>query len=101
MPDQVQLDARVTIKGVVLPTWLAILGICTLFFTSMGSCALLWRAHEAESREVLRSKAVERELRLLALHIQDVENVLIRSKLAGRQDFAAWEPAPAAESQKE
>lgn len=78
---------KVEIKGVVIPTWLA---ICLLLVATLSAVTLLlnWR------QQVL----VERELRILQLHISDIENVMIREGIATRADFAQWTSKSSKES---
>lgn len=75
MPDSTS-HLRVEIKGVVIPTWLAICFMVVALFAVLA-LLLVW-----ESR--LR---LEREIRILQVHVQDVQNVLVRQGIADRTDF--------------
>lgn len=68
------------IQGVVLPTWLVIAAF-GVFLVCAGALVQLARALDT----------MEREIRILQLHVRDVESVLIRSGVAQRDDFAPWE----------
>jgi hypothetical protein len=68
------------IEGVVLPSWLAI----SLAASSIVAVlALLYLAAVCGQ--------MGREIRILQLHAQDIENILIRSNLASRKDFPVWQ----------
>lgn len=77
------LDVRVVIPGAVLPGWAVILLALCLVFSGAG---LLFAYRQLEE--------TAREIRVLQLHVQDVENVLIRQGIANRDDFAEWGRAP-------
>lgn len=72
--------------GVTIPSWLAISMIaafvlaCLTFLLTISEL----RAMRADSDEL------RREIRMLQLHSQDIENVLIRAGAAQRTDFAPW-----------
>lgn len=81
MPDATTTGAttsflKVEIKGVVIPTWLAAC-FATVSLCSVLALLLVW-----ESR--LR---IEREIRILQVHAQDIQNVLVRQGIASRTDF--------------
>jgi len=79
-------------KGmVILPSWLAVLFLGLFVLASVG-LLLVWGTIREEVREI----------RVLELHVQDVESVLIQSGIAHRRDFAVWGPdsAPAARPDK-
>lgn len=82
------------VRGFVCPTWLAVtLGAMAL----CGSLALvivlqLYRA------DVLQ---LTREIRLLELQVQSVENKMIQNGAATPQDFPSWEPGAALKRRKE
>lgn len=73
----------VKIEGVVLPPWIA-LALGAAAFLSGLALILLWGV----------TRDMAREIRVLQLHTQDVESVLIRSGAARRDDFAIWGEAP-------
>jgi uncharacterized protein (DUF58 family) len=75
MPDLPQLN--VNIRGVVIPTWLAVCLLLTAVLSAVSSL-LNWR------QDVI----VEREIRIQQLHSLDIQNVLIRQGIATRSDFA-------------
>lgn len=77
------LVVRVVIPGVVLPGWSVILLALCLVFSAAGFLLAY-----------LQLKETAREIRVLQLHVQDVESVLIRQGVANRDDFAEWGRAP-------
>lgn len=80
MSDLPQLN--VNIRGVVIPTWLAVCLLLTAVLSALSSL-LNWR------QDII----VEREIRIQQLHSLDIQNVLIRQGIATRSDFApAQEP---------
>jgi hypothetical protein len=76
-------DVQVTVKvaGVTMPAWAAVLLTLAFVFSAV---ALLIYADAAREQA--------REIRVLQLHAQDIESVLIQQGLAKRQDFAPWGP---------
>ena len=87
MSEEERLQVSVIVKGIVLPPWVAVC-ICGAFIVATFALLLVWQASRDEAKEV----------RLLQLHVQDVENVLIRHGLARREDFATWQaPQPSIE----
>lgn len=89
-PLPVHLD--VELKGVVLPTWVAVtLSVIAALSAGVVLLAVLIFREAAES--LSRAQAGQmREIRVLDLHVQDVENALIRNGLARREDFAQRTP---------
>lgn len=81
LPVPVHLTAR--IEGVVLPTWLS---VCFAASAAIAAVALLlvW----------MLTREMAREIRVLELHVQDVEAVMIQQGLAKRDNFAIWGSAP-------
>lgn len=73
----------VKVEGVVIPSWLAIV-FAVIMLASIIPPIL----------SIDQDRKIERELRILQVHTQDIENVLIRRGLAKREDFAPWEAAP-------
>lgn len=65
--------------GVHLPAWLATVVGLALLFSALGFLLALFLLQNAT-----------REIRVLELHTQDVENVLIRQGIATREDFPEW-----------
>lgn len=86
-----RVEANTKIEGVVIPTRLAFVLVVLFALLFVPPIVVYYQVIELQ-RMTLRA---ERETRILALHIQDVENVLIRQGVAKREDFAAWpEPKP-------
>lgn len=79
--DQPRLVVK--IDGVVLPAWLAVCLGAAAFLAAIA-LLLLWTI----------TRDMSREIRVLQLHTQDIESVLIRSGTSTRDDFAAWGTAP-------
>lgn len=69
----------VQFSGVHVPGWLAVVVGCALLFSALGLLLSLL---------VIQNQA--REIRVLQLHVQDVQNVMIRNGDATRKDFAEW-----------
>lgn len=81
----VHLD--VNIRGVVIPTWVALTlsGVAILAAVIVLLAVLMFKS---ATESLIQSQATQtREIRLLDLHVQDIENVLIRNKIANREDF--------------
>jgi len=72
------------IEGVSLPSWLALILAASTFIAALAFLDF--------SRSV---SALVKEVRVLQLHTQDVESVLVRSGIASRKDFATWDPSSA------
>lgn len=85
-PPSVHLDLNV--RGVVIPTWVAIvLSAMSVLAAVIALLAVILFKSAADS--LIMSQGVQtKEIRILDLHVQDVENVLIRNGLAKRDDFA-------------
>lgn len=92
------------IRGIVLPQWVAIILGAVAFVSALVllSAVFLFRdamatmTEKQESALADQQKATElltKEIRLLQLHTQDVQNTLIRHGLARREDFAPWPDA--------
>lgn len=80
-----------TFKGVAVPTSVGVLG-ALVFLITAGSLLLLVLVGGAKAEEFRKElERSNREVRILQLHMQDVENVLIRTKQAERSDFAPWQ----------
>lgn len=69
----------VRVEGIVLPAWA---GAGLLLTTVLSVVALLF--------VVTYCRDLAREVRVLQLHVQDLEAVYIRSGNAKRDDFAEW-----------
>ena len=78
-PLPVSLQVILPPGSVLIPSWVAI-AFMSCFVLATVALLLVW---EVSGREI-------RELRSLQLHAQDVENVLIRSGVGRREDFAPW-----------
>jgi len=75
-PAQVHLTVTLPAGSVMIPSWLAICFVIC-FVLSSFTLLMVWTAN---------SKLVG-EIRVLQIYEEDVENVLIRSGIATRQDF--------------
>jgi hypothetical protein len=91
------LEVKLVIPGVVLPGWTVVLLAFCLVFAASGFLLAY-----------LQVKEQSREIRVLQLHVQDLESVVIRSGLATRDELALWHPTrgsrarpPARETEKE
>lgn len=84
MEEQAPVSLKVEIKGTVMPTWLAVSLGCAAVLAAVSLLLMTFLV-----RDALHEYAVE--LRVLQLHTQDVEAVLIRSGHANRSDFAPWD----------
>lgn len=73
----VHLTVTLPSGAVMVPAWLALIFV-GLFVVSSFALFLVWDSVKSETREI----------RSLQLYEQDIENVLIRSRLATREDFA-------------
>lgn len=84
-PATVYLD--VNVRGVVLPTWVAITlaGVAALAAGVVLMAVLMFK--NAADSLVTSQVAQSKEVRVLGLYIQDIENVLIRNGVAKREDF--------------
>ena len=83
---------NVTIKGVVIPTWVAIALSAMAIVASVIVLASVVIFRGAAHQLIDSQDRQTREMRILDLHLQDVESVLIRKGLAQRSDFAPREP---------
>lgn len=78
------------IRGVVIPTWVALaLGVAA-FLSAMSLCLSLFLVRDASLAAAAANRELAKEMRILQVHAQDIENVLIRQGLARRSDFAPW-----------
>lgn len=76
-PATVHLTVKLPSGAVILPSWLVLIFVSLFVISSFGSF-LIWDTSRAQIREI----------RSLQLYEQDIENVLIRSNLATRDDFS-------------
>ena len=95
----INLTVQLPAGSSMFPSWLTVLFIGAFVIASVA-LLLVWEANRDLAREV----------RVLQVHAQDIENVLIRRGEATRQDFVQWEagsasptqsPTPAARPTKE
>lgn len=63
----------------VIPAWLGGLVVLAFLFSAL-SLLLLWNTNQK----------LEREIRILQIHVADIENVMIREGKATRDDFGSW-----------
>jgi len=86
----------VKVEGVVMPSWLATMAAGVTVLSVLALLLLLLafvpRLDALSARLDNRLDALSKEVRILELHVQDVESVLLRSGLAHREDFATWGP---------
>lgn len=79
---------HIDVRGVVIPTWVAIL-LSVMGLSASLIVLLSVFIFKSAADDLAKSQAEQtKEMRILSLHIQDIESVLIRSKLAERKDFA-------------
>lgn len=79
---------HIDVRGVVIPTWVAILlSIVGLSSSLVVLLAVLVFKNAADDLRQSQQQQIK-EIRLIDLHIQDIENILIRHGLAKRNDFA-------------
>lgn len=76
--------------GVVLPGWLALVCGLALLFSCLGFLISLFLVQD--KRQDIRD--LTQEIRILQVHVADIENVLIRGGIAKRDDFPEWESKP-------
>jgi hypothetical protein len=63
----------------VIPSWIGAALVLAFLFSAF-SLLLLWNSN----------RTTEREIRVLQLHVADVQNVMIREGKASRSDFGSW-----------
>lgn len=74
----------------VIPAWVGGLLALAFLFSAL-SLLLLWNTNQK----------MEREIRVLQLHVADIQNVMIREGKADRSDFADWEESSAPHNSKQ
>lgn len=78
---------HIDVRGVVIPTWVAIL----LSFMGLTASVVVFMAvliFRSATEDLKNSQNQQtKEIRLIDLNIQDIENILIRNGLAKRDDF--------------
>lgn len=89
----------VQFSGVHVPGWLAAAVAIALLLSALAFLLSLFliqdiRSDHQREEEALRAEIVDatKEIRILQLHAQDIQSVLIQQGLAKRQDFAPWGP---------
>lgn len=77
--DRLPICVEVKVHGIVVPAWLV---VCLLLLSVLASFSLLllYRSIDQHTRET----------RILQLHVQDIESVMIQNGHARRADFAPW-----------
>ena len=91
--QSVRLVATTKIEGVVLPTWLAV-SVGALLVALIFVLGIVHQQQRTMAEQsAARDKLIEREYRILQLHIQDLEAAVIRANIAKRGDFAEWDEA--------
>lgn len=88
----VPVHLTVTVPGVHLPTWSVIALVLAFIFASLSYMLTAREVNAMRTETAARTDELRREIRLLQLHTQDIESVLIRTGAATRQDFAPWGP---------
>lgn len=78
---------HIDVRGVVIPTWVAIL----LSFMGLTASVVVFMAvliFRGATEDLKNNQSQQtKEIRLIDLNIQDIENILIRNGLAKRDDF--------------
>lgn len=84
----IPVHLTVSVPGVHLPTW-SVFALVGAFILS----AVMFLLTIQEMRSLREeSESLRREIRMLQIHTQDIESVLIRNGSARRSDFAPWMP---------
>lgn len=87
-PTPLPINLEVNVKGVVIPTWVAVcLAVVTMAAAAVVLSAVLIFKTAADSLSNSQNNQTK-EIRIIDVHIQDIENVLIRNGMAQRSDFA-------------
>lgn len=84
----INLTVQLPAGSSMFPSWITVAFIGAFVIASVA-LILVWEANRELAREV----------RIMQVHTQDVENVLIRRGIAARQDFVEWEPGSASPTQ--
>jgi hypothetical protein len=77
--ERVQLTVILPHGSVMIPSWLMAC-LLAMFLISSLALVLVWNESFQQTKEI----------RILQLHIQDLENVTVRSGAATRSDFIGW-----------
>lgn len=87
-PVQYNYHHHIDVRGVVIPTWVAIL-LSVMGLSASVVVLLAVLIFKNASEDLKHSLSLQtKEIRLIDLNIQDIENILIRNDLAKRSDFA-------------
>lgn len=80
-PDNhLPIPVEIKIQGIVIPAWLT---VCLLIVAVLATFSLLL-VYTSTTQQA-------REIRLLQMHVQDVQSQLIKNGISTRQDFApSW-----------
>lgn|GEM_PF-5764777 len=90
----IRLQATTKIEGIVVPSWFAVM-VGALFLAALFVIALMFnRIGDVHQQDAERGKIIEREIRLLQLHAQAVQNTLIQNGRAKLEDFPPLESPP-------
>lgn len=78
---------HIDVHGVVMPTWVAIflsiMGLSAAVVVMLAVLVFKTAADNLAQNQIQQTK----EVRMLGVNIQDIENLLIRSGIATRSDF--------------
>lgn len=91
LPIEYNYHHHIDVKGVVIPTWVAILLSLVGFSASIVVLLAVLVFNNAANKLAETQANQTKEMRLIDLHILDIENLLIRSGLAKRSDFVQRE----------
>jgi hypothetical protein len=87
----VHLTVQLPSGSSMFPSWLVFVFVGAFVVASVA-LLLVWQTNRdlaAKMQET--SKELAREIRILQVHAQDLENVTIRDGIATRADFVGWE----------
>lgn len=90
VPQPIEVRLTNIFKGVALPTWLAVVFGAAAFLGALTLAVVLLMVQSALQESAAADRDLAKEIRILQVHAQDIENVLIRHGLAQRGDFAPW-----------
>lgn len=93
MDDDTQVNFRVNFpKNVVtLPAWMGVCLAVTAILSAVALLTVLLLINNRAEQMAQTQDRMTKEVRVLQVHVQDVENAMIRLGLAHREDFAQWE----------
>lgn len=90
----IHLQASTKIHGLVVPTWFAVLFLVLFCAALFVLTVMHQRQSDIQTQDIERGKIIEREIRLLQLHAQAVQNTLIQNERAKLEDFPPLESPP-------